>query len=106
MTLSTDGPRMNRAIFGLSENDLPHDGIDGTAVWPVIESSRARNSARAITGVRRHLAWYAMKRHAGSIDKLVLINPPRWAKRSIDRRRSADGLPAASTELTRPDPVA
>ncbi|MCB0993359.1 MAG: hypothetical protein R2770_09420 [Acidimicrobiales bacterium] len=82
-------------VFGLTERDLPATGIDGVAVWPVIGSSPARKGAGAIARIRRHLAWWSMRLKATEMDDLVLVDPPTWARRSVERRRTRCGLTPA-----------
>lgn len=85
-------PDMAAGVFGLTERDLPAAGIDGVAVWPVIGSAPARKGAGAIARIRRHLAWWSMRRKATVMDDLVLVDPPTWARRSVERRRRRCGL--------------
>jgi len=94
--MTTTAPDIGKGVFGLAENDLPPGGITRTAVWPVIESAPGRNLGTTITGVRRQLAWWTMRRHAATIVQLNLVNPPKWAAKSIAKRRSSAGLTAAT----------
>jgi len=88
-------PKITRAIFGLSEHDLPAAGIDHVAVWPVIESVPGRFGSTTISNVRRHLAWRSMSRHAVSIVDLELRNAPQRAAKRIQKNRSKAGLTPA-----------
>ena len=96
--MPTTTPDIARGVFGLAENDLPPAGIARTAVWPVIGSAPGRSLGTTITSVRRQLAWWAMRRHSSAIVDLDLVNPPKWAERSVAKRRAAAGLtPATKT---------
>ncbi len=88
-------PKITKAIFGLSEHELPATGIDNVAVWPVIESAPNRFGSTTISNVRRHLAWRSMSRHAVSIVDLELRNAPKRAAKRIQKDRIKAGLAPA-----------
>lgn len=89
-------PTIERAVFGMSESDLPPSGLHGVAVWPVIESAPGRAGGGLITKVRHHLAWRSMRRHATNIAELRLVDPPQSAVKAIQADRAGAGLAPAT----------
>lgn len=94
---------MSHGMIGLAEEQLPPSGLEGVAVWPIVGSSQTRRGAGAIARIRRHVAWWSMRRHALEVDRLVLVDPPRWARMYVKRQREHASLsPARELGLDEP----